>query len=82
MVGVDMVEEVEGGDEAVVIVGGEEAMAVGICNKSRVVTITMVDQGQHLLEAAGEGKDGAEAVGMGVVGISDQMVRSRQLPEL
>ncbi|KAA8537928.1 hypothetical protein F0562_027492 [Nyssa sinensis] len=41
-----------GGDETVVVVDGEEAMAVGICNKSWVVTMTMVDQGQHLLEAA------------------------------
>ncbi|KAA8537926.1 hypothetical protein F0562_027494 [Nyssa sinensis] len=43
MVGVDMVEEVE---------GGEEAVAVRICNKSWVVAMTMVDQGQRQLKAA------------------------------
>ena len=41
--------EVEDGEEVVVIVAAvEEAMVVGMCNKRRVVTMTMVDQGHHL----------------------------------
>lgn len=45
MVGVDMAEEFEAGEEAVVIVDVEEAMAVGKYNKSSVVTMIMTVQG-------------------------------------
>lgn len=87
MVDVDMVEEDGVGEEAVVFVDVEEAMVVGICNKTWVVTMTMVDQGHRLLKAAavdvGVDADaaGAVGVGVGVVRISDLMVQSRQLPD-
>ncbi|RVW48838.1 Ribonuclease P protein subunit p25-like protein [Vitis vinifera] len=45
-----MVAELEAVEEAVVIVGVEEAMVVEICNKKWAVTMTM-DQGQCLLKA-------------------------------
>ena len=76
---VGMVAEAEVVEEAVDTVGVEGAMVVEICNRSPVVTMTMVYLEHHLL-AAGVGAEGVGVVD--VVGISDQMVlQSRQLPD-
>ncbi|XP_028056917.1 uncharacterized protein LOC114260904 [Camellia sinensis] len=85
MVDVDMVVEAELGEDAAVFLDVEEAMVVGICNKTWVVT--MVDQGHCLLKAVAVDVDvrmdaaGAVGGGVGVVRISDLMVQSRQLPD-
>lgn len=75
-----MVAELEAVEEAVVIVGVEEAMVVEICNKKWAVTMTM-DQGQCLLKAVGVGDGEAGGGAVDLVGISNQMAQSRQLPE-
>ncbi|CAL5348610.1 unnamed protein product [Camellia sinensis] len=63
MVDVDMVEEAELGEDAAVFLDVEEAMVVGICNKTWVVT--MVDQGHRLLKAVRRGRGRAHGCSWG-----------------